>query len=510
MPHSAAPPRPMSLPVLVLAGIFVLAAVGVVTASWTSPIGLLNIDGTLYLRLARFLEEGRGFAAGVFKSGIDRGDTLFPFFAVWPAGYPVLIAAASLLTPLDVFWASKLVNIVAIAAGLAILHRVFGRRAIAPGALYLFATVWSMHAWSLAEAPFLPVQFLFFALLAALDDSHRPGRLAAAAAATALALFLLRYIGAYAFVVGGLAVLRAAWWGRWRVAVPLALWFAAAGLLALAYLWNNHLQTGLWTGTLRVPNTVPLADLALAMARSVWVVANPVLQTAGPESPRGVLLTLLFVGAPVLAVVLTGRRDRRAWPILDPFADRFAAWAAVSGLVYLAALYGLRARQFFEAFDLRFLATGLVPLALWLFWRVLRRGGRAARVLTGLALGLGLLSWGHNVARPALAFVRGGGASYPEIRRDLAERLAPLPPGSVYVFGFGRPEVFYLRPDVAVVHPRVRFRGGQSWDEFLATLRPFGRPVYTDGDWEPAPRFDDSVVSAYRERAEGRGLVRLD
>src|SRR5690606_11787074 len=97
MPHAASP-RPSPLPVLALAGVFVLAAVGVLAASWISPIGLLNIDSTLYLRLARFLEEGRGFGAGVFKSGIDRGDTLFPFYAVWPVGYPLLIATVSALT----------------------------------------------------------------------------------------------------------------------------------------------------------------------------------------------------------------------------------------------------------------------------------------------------------------------------------------------------------------------------------------------------------------------------
>ncbi|WP_029008271.1 hypothetical protein [Azospirillum halopraeferens] len=510
MPRPANPQPSSPLVIAVLAAIFVLAAAGVLAASWTSPIGLLNIDSTLYLRLAAFLEEGRGFGAGVFKSAIDRGDTPFPYFAVWPVGYPVLIAAVSALTPADVFWASKLVNIAAIAAGLLMLHRVFGRHAVAPAALYLFATVWSMHAWSLAEAPFLPVQFLFFALLAALDDSDRPWRLAAAAAAAALALFLLRYIGAYAFLIGGLAVLRATWWGRRRIAAALTVCFAVAGGLALLYLWHNQVQTGLWTGTLRVPNRVPPEDLALAMARSVWVVVNPVMQTAGPESLRGVLLTLLFVGVPVLAVVVAGRRDRREWPVLDPFVDRFTGWAAVSGLVYLAALYGLRARQYFEAFDLRFLATGLVPIALWLFWRVLRRQGRAARVLTGAALGLGILSWLHNVALPTADFVRAGGTPYPVVRAALAERFAALPEGSVYIFGFGRPEVFFLRPDVAVTHPRVRFRGGQSWEEFLATLRPFGRPVYAYDDWEPAPRFDDSVVAAYRERVDGRGLVRLD
>ncbi|HEY0837979.1 MAG TPA: hypothetical protein VGE72_28950 [Azospirillum sp.] len=493
-----------------LLGVFVLAAGTVAVASWISPIGLLNNDSTLYMRLARFILEGRGLGAGVFKSGIDRPDTLFPLFSVWPMGYPFLIAGMNALLPVDVFWAAKLVNMASIAGGLFLLHRVFGAWALAPAGLYLFWPVLDTHAWTLAEAPFLFLQLGLIRLLAAAEDTERTIAVAGGIAAAALGLFLLRYVGAFAFLVGGLAVLHAARQRRWRMAFTLSGALAVAGGLAALYLWNNLAHTGLATGTTRIPNQTPSAELVMQAVRGFWGALNPVFHDV-TLGGRGLLLNALLFGVPVLAVALVAWRERDAgMGPADPAADRFARWALVTGLTFFAAVVALRARQYFDGFDPRFVTTGLMPIALWAFWRVLRRQGRAAWVLTACVVVLGLGGVAQYTVRPWLAFRAAGAPSYEEIRRAEADRLGAVPAGSVYVFGFGPPEVFYLRPDLAVAHPRVRLRGGQSWDEFLDTLRPFGRPIYAGDDWRGERRFDDSVAEAYRNRIAGRGVVRIE
>ncbi|HYD67277.1 hypothetical protein [Azospirillum sp.] len=499
-----------------LLAVFALAAGTVAVASWISPIGLLNNDSTLYMRLARFILEGRGLGAGVFKSGIDRPDTLFPLFSVWPMGYPFLIAAVNaavnVVVPVDVFWAAKLLNMACIGGGLFVLYRVFGAWALAPGGLYLFWPVLDTHAWTLAEAPFLLLQFLLIRLLAAAEDTERAVAVAAGIAAAALGLFLLRYVGAFAFLVGGLAVLHAAWRRRWRMAFALSGALAIAGGLAALYLWNNLAHTGLATGTTRIPNQTPLGELAMQAARGFWGAVNPVFLDVALDA-RGLALNALLFGLPALAVALVAWREREV-PVADPVAnavaDRFARWALVTGLTFFAAVVLLRARQYFDGFDPRFVTTGLLPIAVWAFWRVLRRQGRAAWLLTACVLALGLAGVAQYTVRPWLAFRASGAPSYEAVRRAEAERLAAVPPGSVYIFGFGPPEVFYLRPDLAVAHPRVRLRGGQSWQEFLDTLRPFGRPIYASGDWRGEQRFDDSVAEAYRAGIAGRGIVRVE
>ncbi|HYH23035.1 MAG TPA: hypothetical protein VD995_30860 [Azospirillum sp.] len=492
-----------------LLAVFVLAAGTVAVASWISPIGLLNNDSTLYMRLARFILEGRGLGAGVFKSGIDRPDTLFPLFSVWPMGYPFLIAAVDALLPVDVFWAAKLLNMACIGGGLFLLHRVFGAWALAPAGLYLFWPVLDTHSWTLAEAPFLLLQFVLIRLLAAAEDTERHLAVAAGIAAAALGLFLLRYVGAFAFLVGGLAVLNAAWRRRWRTAFALSGTLTVAGGLAALYLWNNVVHTGLATGTTRIPNQTPLAELAMQAARGFWGAANPVFLDVALDA-RGLALNALLFGLPALAVALVVWRERgRGDGAANATADRFARWALVTGITFFAAVVLLRARQYFDGFDPRFVTTGLLPIAVWAFWRVLRRQGRAAWVLTACVLALGLAGVAQYTVRPWLAFRASGAPSYEAIRRAEAERLAAVPPGSVYVFGFGPPEVFYLRPDLAVAHPRVRLRGGQSWEEFLDTLRPFGRPIYAGDDWRGERRFDESVAEAYRSHIAGRGIVRI-
>ncbi len=75
--------------------------------SLIDPNGFLSPDSANYLRLAERILEGHPFTVPN-----DGRPTAFDVhFAIWPIGYPTLIAAVATILPVGTFLASKLLNL---------------------------------------------------------------------------------------------------------------------------------------------------------------------------------------------------------------------------------------------------------------------------------------------------------------------------------------------------------------------------------------------------------------
>ena len=89
-------------------GVSILALIySVLSNSYIDTNGFLTIDSTHFLRLAQSLKDGNGFYV---YSWTNSGE--LKFFSTWPIGYPLSIYLVSNISSLDVFWSSKIINII--------------------------------------------------------------------------------------------------------------------------------------------------------------------------------------------------------------------------------------------------------------------------------------------------------------------------------------------------------------------------------------------------------------
>jgi hypothetical protein len=120
-----------------------LIIIAVVTLKVTANSAYyLTPDSQYYLQAAQNLLDGRGY-----RIDFQGKDT---FCAIWPVGYSLLIATISFLTKLSVTISSKIVNLLAIAGILLLIHRQYKAQSwfvalalLSSSFLQLYANTWS-------------------------------------------------------------------------------------------------------------------------------------------------------------------------------------------------------------------------------------------------------------------------------------------------------------------------------------------------------------------------------
>src|SRR5690606_39250419 len=81
-------------------------------------IGYLSPDSKAYLGLAQNLKDGHGlYVPNTEDSGRH-------YFATWPVGYPILIYLFSELSTLNVFWSSKVLNLLFLGFGFLLIRHL--------------------------------------------------------------------------------------------------------------------------------------------------------------------------------------------------------------------------------------------------------------------------------------------------------------------------------------------------------------------------------------------------
>ncbi|MCB9681300.1 MAG: hypothetical protein H6733_07480 [Alphaproteobacteria bacterium] len=410
----------------------VLACVAVTLAA-RSPDAAVGPDAAQYLRAARILvDQGTWLQPDVTPSGTSP-------FAVWPPGYPALVAVPVALG-LDPWWASKLVGALSLLACVPLLQRLAPERLVPMVHVLGVASVLWLFAWSASEGPFLVA---LVALAAALTAHARAPtwRTALGAAVAATAAFYLRYLGAIgvvALVVGAAGTA----WRRRPGAAGLAVAAGTTALLDGAWLLRNALATGHLTGQGRLPAPegwtslgvdlvrAGLAELILGarhLSTAPWVLAAVV--AAGTIQLLGVLLALRAVG---------WRR---------PALDAAWAWPAGLGALHLGALVTLRFTYHFDRFGWRLLGPGTALLALA---AVVAAGGLGPAVRRRLDATLALSVLAGVVVALATPAPQGIATASTTLARTVA-RYAEVPPGCVVApHDVALP---WLRPDLVPVTP---------------------------------------------------------
>ena len=335
------------------------ALVAAACAAYAILFGFINTDSWVYVQLARSLQLGEGCSVG--------GD----YFAVFPCGYPAVLALASPATGFAaIMIASKLVNFCLLLVSFACLRAFIGVNwvagfiVIAPATLLIATYTWS-------ENLFLVSTSLVLLLIKRLDRSAGVGGVVLLALGLLIGVSSRYFFAPYAFTlwIGALVL-----YGR-RTALRSLPAFFVSGLGYVAYsLLNRHL-TGYATGIERHP---PSETLTFLISHFLWKVGT---------------LDLIWTLAVLATLLALAGRSLRWQPPREALRGAspemlFIVWA---GGAFLMLALILRIQAQFDLFSTRTIGPGLVFVVAGLAGMLMRSvpGRKVPAIAT---LGAGLLS----------------------------------------------------------------------------------------------------------------------
>jgi hypothetical protein len=353
--------------------IWLLQSALVLLLAYWNPNHFITVDSTYYLESATHLLHGEG------HSYTESGKTVWN--SIFPLGYPAAIAGVAFVSGLSVLWASKLVNLLASAVFLYLIHRWFGgRKAAVTGCLLLlgqFVKLWA-HSWS--EPLFLVLLFAWAYLF--FNASHRYWLVFL----IGLALMLVRYAGIF-IIPFGLACSAFHFWRKNRLQARLYFWQAIGWAFVMGNYFNYNLyKSGEWYGGERFGAPPPFLP-SLALFGQGLLNEFFLFRDMDHFQPNALFLTGLGIQVILMILFFTNSGLR---PLYSRYPVRFAWYTALG---YLIFLFLVRLLSPFDAPGYRLLA----PFSFLFFWEILYRikevAFRGSRALIGWAALLA--SWLH-------------------------------------------------------------------------------------------------------------------
>ncbi|RZS98271.1 hypothetical protein BC751_3912 [Cecembia calidifontis] len=325
---------------MITASIFLRACAG--ATNYQSP------DSFFYLQAAENLLTGKGMVAP-YTYPFDATSPV-QYFAIWPIGYPLLIAALGLLIP-DLLWASKVVNLLFLAGMVILLYKRFGK--FGPWAALAFVSYGMMevysHTWS--EGPFLFFVLAFVVLL----EKNNTSKYWKILTLVLIGLFTLRYAGIIFWAFLFFHFLYTYFYLGTKKQKHYAYTLALSALYLLAYLGFNYWQTGHLTGAPRIYPGQESTNTFLyylgrgvlnifAFARNFW-----------SFGAKDILALVLFLFQ-LLVVFFLIKKTGRPSGLFQTLPFQVA-------IFYLLGIIFLRIISPFDAFDFRILS----PIVLLLY-----------------------------------------------------------------------------------------------------------------------------------------------
>ncbi len=292
-------------------------------AALSAWFGYLSPDSWTYLRLARSL-YGHGYPS------LDH-----VYFAVFPFGYPLLLALASPgLDIVHTMIVSKFVNAFLWISIFFLLKRL-GAPALVAAALVVTPFVFQISAMTWSENLMIFAMVLTLAGIDALQREKRPWpvRQALLLLGGLLVGISSRYM--FGFVIGAYIVAYGIAYRRKMRHETLIVLIATELIFAL-YLAINLRLSGYTTGMARMPNTDGISYLSFTFARANY-------------------LAIFAAVLPFSFVALIAGKEWRLSPL--------SLTAGLIGFAYVGIVAVLRLRSQFDPFDIRLLGPGWFLIA---------------------------------------------------------------------------------------------------------------------------------------------------
>ena len=178
--------------------IFLLTTANILVLSYNTANGYISPDSANYLGLAERILSGHG----LFVSTDGRTENSEVLFALWPVGYPSLIAFFAWSLGVSTFLASKILNAVLLNLAVFVMYRALGRAGLISAGILLTAGTLTNYTYTWSEAPFLTALIILCLFLAGILNGRYIVTISVTFILVGLlvAIFLFRYIGLFAII----------------------------------------------------------------------------------------------------------------------------------------------------------------------------------------------------------------------------------------------------------------------------------------------------------------------
>ncbi|MCY4329796.1 MAG: hypothetical protein OXC48_06945 [Endozoicomonadaceae bacterium] len=256
--------------------VFLFSSIWIITTSVFN--GGISPDSTSYLRMANF----------------D-----LPYFSTWPWGYPILIKFTSLLLDnINLFWASKILNIACVFGNLIILKSLFKGYSL-QSYYYIFLTssflLISNYTWS--ENPFIFFNLLFIWSVVKVIENDNKLLFSVMVVLSTVSAFLVRYIGIFHLLSLGLLFLYFLFTKNKKQSFRFLFLCLISGTFIFGYFLLNKTLTGSFTGG-RVPAEESFALLLRELLISFFKDLKP-----------------LFISLSIFLILIIAFENRRETPL---------------------------------------------------------------------------------------------------------------------------------------------------------------------------------------------------
>ena len=312
--------------------------------------GYLSPDSKAYLNLAQNLKDGQGFYV-ISKDGTGRH-----YFSTWPVGYPVLIYLVSEVSSLSPYWASKVLNLLLLGCGFLLIRHINRPYSFVLASVYGAYTFIEVYSFSWSEAPFLLLLLLLAYIADRIWQTHNFDKNLALLSLVCLALFLIRYVGAFSFGVPALLGIHFAYYRRYKPAAKLFALTLLLTILAGAYLYTNYTLSGFATGFNRLEDETEGARSFVLMLLKGLLNEFLVIREYRPSNQPDFLLyfTALFQVSIMVLVIIKVKSYVNFWKELQN--NSFSLSCIGIALLYFIAILTLRVISHFDELDYRLLS----------------------------------------------------------------------------------------------------------------------------------------------------------
>ncbi|WP_106496124.1 ArnT family glycosyltransferase [Lentibacillus sp. Marseille-P4043] len=478
--------------------IFIVYSIFIIIQSKLQPDGFLTSDSTHYLQMAENLLNGNGMTT------INLVPEISTYFATWPIGYPALIAIASFVTGVGVFWAAKLVNILLLGLCFVLIKCLFKQRAPIVGMIFFISTFTTVFVYTWSEVPFIfGMIWLVYGIVNYVEANKI--RYAFHMMFAALFLFFMRYIGLIGAGIVGLIGFYYLFSKQWRH--MLTCWIAGSipMLIAGIYLFYNYLQTGLLTGMERIPRAETASEFMIMLWQGLVAEFNTLATSSHVYVAESIIILLvgllLFVRPRHIRALFSLNRRQFLLPGMFLFV----------GLVYFIAIVYMRWNAHFDPFNFRLL--GPATLMLWLFFiswvtQLKQRDWARWRGFLLLVLGIAfVMNVGYNTYTSLLS----PSPDYADTVNKVQETYEEIPAGSI--IAFENIHARYLRPDLQYI--KVHFQPYFAEKESVKALRERISPNHAAGVYlQTGPiredRYHDSFIKLIKSARDSEDFVKLE
>jgi len=346
----------VSTPDLKLIILFVIITASIFLRVSIERTGYRSPDSTDFLEVSHNIINRKGFYYYTSSPSTSSLSENLSYFAIWPLGYPLLIAGFSLLFSTSVFWASKLVNIFFLGLCFLLFRKINRENAYLLSLAMCSFTFLEVFSYTWSEAPFIFGILWFVYLLYYYLQNVNNLKYLLLLFSSCLFLFFIRYIGGFSFIVlGGIC----AWFmlqKKYKPAFELLSIIILLNIIAGLYFYNNYLQTGYLTGGERLfldreSWGIFIWYLFVGLFNEFFIIRNYYWREGSPD----ILFWVTSIFQMLLIVFIYFKYFKEQITTINQ-ENNLATLYLVIGFIYLITLICIRLFSPFDPFDYRLLS----------------------------------------------------------------------------------------------------------------------------------------------------------